>query len=193
MPPANALSRLRKWFGSSMHAVGARRHAALLLFLGPALAMSFVDAQLLLGGAIALLGTAVAAALGRPRFAEFRWGQLPAGIFAVIGPVFLAPGGLLEVLLAAASGFGILAWITMITNVPMGPGRRRAGLTVPLVGLLMSLAVAFATPGLSAGPAFTALLVVLAIFVVAIGLLGGPETGPAPIDGFDDPGGTPTP
>jgi len=163
------------------------------LFLAPALALAGLEGPGLVTGLAALAGAAAAGILGRPRFEEYRGGRVPAAILSVTIPVVLAPGGLLEVLLAAASGLGVLAWITTITDAPMGPGRRRAGLTVPLIGVLATLATAFATPGLSAGPGFTALLVVLAIFVAAIGLLGGAGPARSEVEAFEDLGTVPTP
>ncbi|HTT25986.1 MAG TPA: hypothetical protein VMH90_03355 [Thermoplasmata archaeon] len=165
----------------------------LLWFLGPALALAALEGELLLGGIVAFVGAALAAGFGWERAGELAWVRLPAAIAAVAGPVVLAPGGLLEVLFAAASGFGVLAWITTISGAPMGPGRRRAGLLGPLAGILCAVALALAAPGLSAGPGFAALLVVLAILVAALGLQAGPEPEPSEVRDFEDPTPAPTP
>jgi|HubBroStandDraft_3_1064219.scaffolds.fasta_scaffold476249_1 hypothetical protein len=159
---------------------------AVASFLVPALLLVVLSGPLALGATVAGLGTAAAILGRRAGRTELR---LPGAILAVAGPAFLAPAGLFEVLLAGLGGLGVLTWLSTISGAPMGPGRRLAGLSVPAVGLGMVVAVAFATPGLAGGPAFAALLVVLAVFVAAYGVLGGgPEkpTAASPLGEFEE-------
>jgi hypothetical protein len=180
----SGFQRIRTHVGYADVAVG--------LFLGPALVLGALDGAFLDAGIPAALAALVAARLSRPRFDEYRWARLPAAIVSVAVPVVAAPVGLLEVLVAALAGFGVLVWLTTVSGSPMGPGRRLAGITVPALGVVATLAVAFATPGLSAGPGFAALLVVLAVFVAAFGLWSGPAPVEAMVTDFDDPVGPPS-